>query len=77
MRVRAKFSCNRVTEFTGGYKSVEFNAVHSTTGENKDFAEATPSGKLELSISPGRPAADAFKPGKEYYLDITPVDEAQ
>jgi hypothetical protein len=75
MRVRAKMKCDRVTD-EGWAKIAKCSAIYGTEGENKDFADATPSGSLELTINRGRPAADVFKPGQEFYVDITPVDEA-
>jgi len=68
-KVRAKFSVNYIEEFPG-QKTIHGNAVYSDKGENKDFAEATPCGKFELSIDKSRPAADFFEVGKEYYLDF-------
>jgi len=70
--MRAKFACISVTEMAGGYKTANLNAVYSNVeGENKDFCNSTPSGKLEISISPGTPAIDFLKPGKEYYIDFS------
>jgi len=68
-RVRAKFSVNYIEEFPD-QKTIHASAVCSDKGENKDFAEAIPSGKIELSIDKSRPAADFFEVGKEYYLDF-------
>lgn len=64
-RVRAKMHC------TAGGNEVRMQAVYSQTGENADFADATPSGDLRMMISPGRPAAEFFQPGKTYYVDFT------
>lgn len=72
MRVRAKMRCGTVTNREHA-SDVELNAVHSATGENADFADATPSGKLTLTISKGRPAIAAFTPGTEYYVEIEAV----
>lgn len=72
MRVRAKMKCGSVTSREYG-SEVELNAVHSASGENKDFADATPNGKLTLTISKGRPAIAAFTAGQEYYVDIEAV----
>ena len=44
--------------------------------ENQAFWKATPSGRIELGLSPNVPAADAFELSKEYYVDFTPVEEA-
>lgn len=75
--VRAKMTCN-ATETTrygafAGQQShkVKLGAVYSNEGENKDFADATPSGECWMQISDGRPAAAFFKPGKKYYVTFT------
>lgn len=65
--VKAKFRCMSVTDF-GYNKQAKFSAVYSTTGENADFAKATPSGDLSINIDSGVPASNYFQPGKEYYL---------
>jgi len=67
MGVKAKFRCTSVTDF-GTNKSAKLSAVYSTTGENADFAKATPYGELTINIDGGVPAAKYFAPGKEYYL---------
>jgi hypothetical protein len=67
MSVKAKFKCNAVTDF-GGNKQVMMSAVYSSTGENADFANATPSGSLSMGIDANVPASNFFTPGKEYYL---------
>ena len=76
-QVRAKFKCSRVTVHEGGYREITLNAVFGTAGENKDFADATPSGTVTIGISPGRPAGPFFAPGKEYYLDFTEAPKPQ
>lgn len=69
--VRAKFQVDAITTRQGGYKEIKLRAVCSSTGENKDFADATPTGEMTMSISPNRPAGDVFKPGDQFYLDFT------
>lgn len=78
MTVRAKMKVMSITK--GGdarkpFVQVQLGAVYSADpqSENKSFASATPSGSLNLSIDPGRPAASAFEVGGEYYVDITPI----
>jgi hypothetical protein len=44
------------------------SAVYSQTGENADFAKATPCGNLDINIDAELPASNYFIPGKEYYL---------
>lgn len=73
MKVRAKFFVFSVTRVTGGAVNVVLSPVTSGSEENKDFWKYTPSGKLEMSMTAGIPAADAFEPGQEFYLDFTPV----
>ena len=73
MNTRCKFKCNSVTEHEGGNKSAELVPVVSGSEENKNFWKYTPSGKLELTwLNPNV----EFKPGQEYYLDITPANAA-
>jgi len=50
---------------------VKLGAIYGKEGENKDFADATPSGECWMQISDGRPAAEYFKPGKKYYVTFT------
>lgn len=75
MKVRAKFYCAAVNdEPTFKQKTVVFYPVTDGSEENKSFAKATPGGNLQLIISYETPAVDAFEAGKQYYLDITPVE---
>ena len=73
--VRAKMSCNSVetSQYSETCKShkVNLGAVYGKEGENKDFADATPSGACWMQINDGRPAKDFFKPGKTYYVTFT------
>lgn len=68
MSVIAKFYCNNVTEYAGGYKNVILNPVTDDGDpENKAFWQASPSGELKLNIN--NPAASSyFSPGKYYYI---------
>ncbi len=70
MSVKAKFTCNSIVDNPWGGKTAHFNAVYGQEGENKDYADATPSGNLSLVISDGRPAAEYFQQGENYYLTI-------
>lgn len=67
--MRAKFRCDEITNTAYGSKAI-LSAVHSATGENADFATATPAGLLNISISKDVPAATFFVPGAAYYLDF-------
>ena len=71
--VKAKFQCIAVTDF-GGQKQAQLQAVYSGSGENEDFAKATPYGELKINIDMDVPASNFFKPGKSYYLTF---DEAE
>ena len=75
--VRAKFHCNSVQSDEYG-ELVKLSAVYGNDDkdneENNQFAEATPSGDLEMMIS--NPGAKGFiKEGKSYYLDFTEAPE--
>ena len=75
--MRAKFYCDSVDEETG---FVTLSAVYGTDDkdneENNQFAEATPSGSVEMYID--NPNAKGFlKQGKEYYLDFSEAPVAE
>lgn len=44
--------------------------------DNKEFWQATPSGKIELGCA-NLQAAEEFEIGKEYYIDFTPVSSPE
>ena len=69
---RCKFKAESVTTFEGG-ASVELFPVHSGSPENEKFYQYTPGGKLSLQVL-NPETARQFVPGKEYYIDITPVE---
>lgn len=80
MPVRAKFRCQFETNKRWGQqddqvtRSYEFSAVYDADlPEDQRFAKATPVGTLTMQVD--NPAV-TFEIGKQYYLDITPVDEA-
>jgi hypothetical protein len=75
--VRAKVRCSSKTKNEGfDGTAFRFDAVYSSdpSSENKSFTDATPSLSLNMTISDGKPAADQFEEGKEYYLDFTPAE---
>ncbi len=75
MKVRAKFQCHFIEDFPDAkHKNVLFYPVVANCEENKSFADSTPGGSLILNISYNTPACDAFESGKEYFLDIIPVE---
>lgn len=74
MTVRAKFHCNSIEQYQYGTRA-KLTAVYGKEGENHDFAKATPSGSVEISIDHDVPASTFFKPGEEYFLDFTKVEK--
>lgn len=74
--VRAKFKCTEKCQQNWGggdsYKVV-LDPVTGGNDENQRFFRATPSGRVELGgLRPE--TAEAFVPGKSYYVDFTPAD---
>ncbi len=73
--VRCKFKCDSIETLTYG-KGLIYNAKMSPVfsqdpeSENKKFWEATPLGAFTVGTVKVMP----FEVGKEYYLDITPVE---
>lgn len=77
--VVAKMQCSAVETSVHQYgkqHKVQLGAIYGKEGENKDFADATPSGACWMQISDGRPALDFFKPGKHYYVTFTEAPAA-
>ncbi len=75
MALRAKFKVSSVEKFAESIgEKVTMYPVYSPEGENKDFWDATPNGKLEMTIN-NTNAQGRFQPGQEYYLDFTPSQE--
>lgn len=75
-RIKAKFVCNSITD-NGWNKSANLTAVYGKEGENSDFAKATPSGNLTISIDKDTPASDFFEPQSSYYLYFEPVPKEE
>lgn len=75
--VRGKFRVlsRKVTQYPG--VTIELGAVsHDGTPENERFHRYTPSGTITMTVD--NPAADAeFQPGREFYVDFTPVEEVK
>ena len=75
--VVAKMQCSSIETTKWGPQptqlqtKVKLGAVCGKEGENKDFADATPSGECWMNISNGRPAISFFEPGKKYYVTFT------
>jgi hypothetical protein len=79
MTVRAKMKVQSIQK-SGSEKypnvNVQLGAVYSNDpeSENRSFASATPSASISINIDAGRPAAQAFQLGQEFYVDFTPLE---
>lgn len=75
--IRCKFTCQSKREYlqfgSGPAFDYEFSAItNDKTPENKLFWQYTPSGKLHVAtVKDG-----SFQIGKDYYIDLTPVEDA-
>lgn len=72
MKVRACFTLDEKTQTRDGHR-LKFNAVTSGNSEAEKFFKYTPYGSLEMGTI-NDDAAAMFVPGKQYYLDFTPVE---
>ena len=74
-KVVAKMQCRAIdsTKHSAAYTDhkVRLGAIYGKEGENKDFADATPSGECWMQINADRPALAFFEPGKKYYVTFT------
>lgn len=73
MSIKAKFYVASVEHFAGGGSRIRMQVV-SRGAENKEWASATPSGQLEISLS--TKATAQFVLGKEYYLTFDLAEPA-
>lgn len=73
-RVKAKFVCNSITDF-GYNKQAKLTAVYGKEGENADYAAATPTGTIEISIDKDRPASAFFNPRDEFYVYFEKIEK--
>jgi hypothetical protein len=71
--VRCKMKCVSKSEEPDGAAQVAMEVVYGGSEENQKFFKYTPGGQLLFStINPE--AAKQIEQGKEYYIDITPVE---
>lgn len=73
--VTAKFKVTQVNDY-GGYRQVHLSPVYSSdkSSPNYSWSMATPSGKLEMTISnPG--AYEQFRVGKTFLMTFEEVPE--
>jgi hypothetical protein len=72
MMVRAKMEVTSVTKWVG-QDQVKLNCVYTGTPEDNSFAQATPAGDAQLTVS--NPALlGFFQPGQKFYLDFTKAE---
>ncbi|GAA0970559.1 MULTISPECIES: hypothetical protein [Actinocorallia] len=74
MAVRAKLTCYSVEDFGDGRaRNYKFNASADKAGipEDQQFTKYTPTANLTIAVD--NPAV-TFVPGREYFVDFTPVD---
>lgn len=73
-KVRCKVACSYVNTESKESTSLVFSAVYSGSKENEEFFKYTPALSLQISCA-NNEATKMFKPGNEYYLDITPAEK--
>jgi hypothetical protein len=77
MSVSARFKCAEIKHVDVGpaasCATITFQAAYGDGKGNESWSKATPSGKLEMTVT--NPAAiEAFRVGKTFQLEFTPVD---
>lgn len=75
MKVRAKFVCDSLVPTQGEQTVMTAHAVYGGCEENKSFSRWTPAGNFTLVISDESQAAQFFRQGKEFYIDMSEVSE--
>ena len=70
--IRAKFVVETVTHYREPGAIVSLDPVYGEVGENKQFWQATPQGKIDMTIT-NPAAARLFTPEQAFYVDFTPV----
>ena len=73
MSIRAKMVCTVAEEDGCGNERLYLVPVVDDGGSNAQWSKWTPGGELHLSIS-NPDAKGQHVVGKEYYVDITPVE---
>jgi hypothetical protein len=71
--VRAKFKVDERAETLAGGKVI-LSPVTGDSDENKKFFKWTPYGKLKMCTI-NEEAVKVFTPGREFYVDFTPVED--
>lgn len=75
MSVRCKMFVQEIAQTTWGGR-VKMSVV-SRGQDNKEWASATPSGSLELTIRNELALEQFVAPGEEFYIDISPAPKGQ
>jgi len=73
-KARCKFTCTGVTRHSWPGQTVKLQTQYDDKiPEDQKFSTATPSGSMEMTIN--NPALEGFfEPGKNYYIDVIPVE---
>ena len=73
MKIRTKFRVNSVNHNVDGTQ-VGLSVVTWGSSENDQYFKATPFGTINLGLL-SHETGKAFVPGKDFYVDFTPVVE--
>lgn len=74
-KARCKFTVETVEGEAGAQKTVKMRTQYDEplTKEDEAFSKYTPWGEMSFGVD--NPALEGFfQPGKDYYIDITPVE---
>ena len=74
MSVISKMKVSQVSKSEYGTE-VYMHPVYEDQGVNKAWNEATPGGSVHMHISKGKPAAEQFALGDEFYVAFYKKDE--
>lgn len=82
MLMRAKMVIRSIEQYEGGTEKLNMSAIGKPSGydddgkdEDNTYANFTPMADLSMSIN-NPDLHGKFKPGQEFYVDFTPVDES-
>lgn len=70
--LRAKFQVTTITHYENG-SEVKMLPVTRGSPENEEFFKWTPSGEIKIGLIK-KEQAEVFQPGREFYIDMTPVE---
>lgn len=76
MAVKAKFKCEKTTQFDGGSGEAFLTAVTGGSEENKEFWKCTPAGEIRMHID-NPDAMKQFKPGMQFYVTFEPAKQPE